>query len=1101
MPSPRSQSKQTGFVAGSPKIAVGTTAHSPAIADAHSTIDELPVAMVSESEVASKRERAKAALLELRDNDIGLQQLVEENIDADILKKLYKELGIPTENSKPAEPVTLHDSPALNTAEREIKVQGGTLPGLSVATSESEKKTPDNVSDSSLEPGEVDENGKLSQTTVDTKVKSAAPISTSESQCKSKTSPANTKSPSVAPQKKPVERQTYIERLRAAQKSIQKTGEKATPPQASIIEPQSPAVPSVETSKLATITQESHTPADSKKPEFKESAQTQLVRQKLEALKNSSKSAKTVSAQPGTQQEHAAGIELPETAVNMATTEPQEPQQAAIAAEQRYTPTLPFFASSGRTPFGILPGLSPVSSTLPGMTEAVPDGQQADNAPGQSTESVPATSVEEHQISTFIPTEKTVTSRKRATAMDFIDSPPRQTRRRLGSNEPISIVIEVSDDDYSNDNDTEPEMQDDMQQTSSLSGMRTSDARKELRSLPPLTSAPSRGSASSAANTPPISQTPQVLVAAHEENIKVMRQRIQEYELKQRVKRALAVKQPATLAVKPADIGTSLAIAELKEDKGDELSAINQQLVEQKTSLGAIDAAVSVAEEKLQAEEQAQAMIVARAETERQGAATANSLAEKQDRLDRKSALEAALPKLDSQIQTARSRLEDIQQQKRGLELEIEQITEGRNSLLEELRTLLVAESDIRSGAPVLASPVQPSALAAAATDVQEQDIPTKSITQDVLTDQGVDEKSVSDSSNPDVKEMQPAQIETLEDIMDISSSDEGQIISSYASPSNASITREPPAQPQASALHNPRSEDSAQGSSSNPEDMYDAGYEHIENGARVSTSTVQGDVDEDDGSVIGEYEPEAPLADAARVNLEDSTMTDNEEYEPSDEPGDANAPPSGQNFTANLHDSRMSGSQVYEPSNGQLAPNALNHRQSSEQQIVEAAMSEADDYEPEFDDVPTQPARDAPDAPISIASSSDDESVSMESEVSGYSDTQIQNMEGNVNETAQSPKGRHFSDDQPEEGEVSDEAFGNSDYEPPEPSFAVDNLVAISSTRVAADLHSDDSESNEPEFLEDAASEIPSAHNDSDAEENGQTNGDVSYQVHRPYP
>lgn len=222
---------------------------------------EILPTMNSKEDVTARREEAKTALLQLYNSNIGFRQLARENfLDLDLLRKLYIELGVPTDDPEP-EPKPfdyLKGESGKGTPKPDTKRQ---IPGLSVVGHDKREKSIGAVSDSSLEPGEVDENEPASGPNLDTSTKPAAPAATSAPaiDSQSKISPASTKSPSAPPQKKPIERQTYIEKLRAAQKSIQKKPDTVAPAeQPSTMETKAVAEQSPAAMKEATKPQESH---------------------------------------------------------------------------------------------------------------------------------------------------------------------------------------------------------------------------------------------------------------------------------------------------------------------------------------------------------------------------------------------------------------------------------------------------------------------------------------------------------------------------------------------------------------------------------------------------------------------------------------------------------------------------------------------------------------------------------------------------------------------------------------------------------------------------------------------------------------------------
>ena len=461
-----------------------------------------------------------------------------------------------------------------------------------------------------------------------------------------------------------------------------------------------------------------------KKPDAKDPVQTELVRRRLEALKKNTQLQQPLPVKPSekdrVQSSNAQTRDLgafvlpaekPSVGFEVNNGSVSQPQDIGITttSTQQYSPARPFFASSDRKAFSGLPGLSylppPPQSPVPITTSIAKPVVMEDAGPRESSvtselSSRDSTNVQpaetedqapdapaiaqakstQHPVAPVVPSIKTLETRKRATAADFIDSPPERTKRRLGSNGRIQLVIEVSDEEDLEDRNEDAEQP--VEKMKPAPTERGSIGAKAFRDFPPLSNFPSRPGASSVMSTPPKAQNPKDLAQAEEE-IRLVKQKIAELEQRKKSKNmASGVQTPAI----PLRAESMPAASEMIEDRQQALEDTNQELVARQNSLAA---ATSVMQETLDSEKRTQAIVVAKVEDEREQAARATTSAERKLRLERKAALEAALPKLDLQIEAARIKLDDMQKQQKEIESEIQRGNEGRVALLDELGALL----------------------------------------------------------------------------------------------------------------------------------------------------------------------------------------------------------------------------------------------------------------------------------------------------------------------------------------------------------------------------------------------------------------------------
>lgn len=478
---------------------------------------------------------------------------------------------------------------------------------------------------------------------------------------------------------------------------------------------------------------------ESKKAEIKDPVQTELVRRRLEALRKSAPLQRTAPANTDAQRPHPTSSIPHQLSISTLppagarTIENPDGDNAEIrfvaagsqsAGSQGYGPATSFFTCGDSRSFSGLPGLSPFTPSIPGLSfppaAPAPDTRQVlekgdeklvvevEEPAMESTGNSPllpthtklaqlddasshASSWMESRDSDMIdqptppetdivpsPPPAPVSSRKRATAADFIDGPEDRSKRQNTSNDPIQLVIEVSDDEDNLESGEELELDPSIQESS-----RPGLASKGFRDVPPLSDFPSRPR-SNPAQAPGFKAPNSKGLAQREEQIRLLNQKIAEMEQRKRVKQAASGGQ-SQASSSPAP-GSVTGMSQHIEKQRQALDDASSQLEAQKSTIAATKSAL---QEKLGAERDTHARIVARAEKERREAALAETNAEREVRLQRKAALEAALPKLDTQIQAAEAKLEDMRKQQLEIQEEIQRGHDGKQALVEELNSLL----------------------------------------------------------------------------------------------------------------------------------------------------------------------------------------------------------------------------------------------------------------------------------------------------------------------------------------------------------------------------------------------------------------------------
>ena len=669
----------------------------------------------------TKREQAKQALRDLEKINVGFSEMSHEQLDLGLLKQLYLEAGLPISNKQgPSAVQSIAKDPiqeGVANGSLHLRAQAP-LAGFNAATLP-EKLRP--------EPPSQDDRVDLKSTQADKPASPPSAIVTNTVAKGSTPQGGNGATPTESADRSQG-RKDYIARLLAAKAGVKqdpitvptKLGEsdlglEATKVQEAVDETPRP-------------TSSSQSTSEAKKAEMKDPKQTELIRQRLEALKNSAKTQRSLfqssstSTPLRTEQALFTPAERPNENKASELFEKESSSKnepASMSASNPFDPSRSFFAPTNRAPSGGLPGLSGLSGfSLPGTaTNANPpvqpppasnnhdndyqeeDGEiMSEEEQGQvpsTGEYVPASKPEvtantislsttpdsvksaENVVMTSAAPEP---SRKRPMAADFIDSPPRKAIRRPASSEPIHLVIEVSDNEDEGSINEQPE------QNGVASSIITQNLRDEgingrrgLGELPPLSDFPPR----SAENRTPKVMTPSL--AQQEEEISRIRKRIAEAELRRKTKGA-GDTPSSTFANSPVPSG--IALARTVETKQQAIKEVNEQLAERENALALAKREI---QRKLEAERQNQTRIAALAEQERQQATLAATSAEKQARLSRKATLEAALPDLDAQIDAAMAKLEDMKRQQDEIQAEIQRGNAGRTALVNELSEIAKA--------------------------------------------------------------------------------------------------------------------------------------------------------------------------------------------------------------------------------------------------------------------------------------------------------------------------------------------------------------------------------------------------------------------------
>ena len=677
---------------------------------------------VNQHLVDAKMEEAKQALRDLHSQGFGFNQIVNAGLNPGVLRRLYNKIEVAV------------NAPSDLLQQRNTKHGVVDMPPES-ATGSTHERRPEvsrKVSD-----GDVFGNGTMPhQASEEAKINGQTIVAAAKNERKSiETQASSTKSsqpPNVNPMSKAsgirasgtkiVDRKEYIARMLAAKAG--KPAVSASPPvpsqtsaiidtgahaKARLSAIPAPSVPAAILQAPCDFNDTSlGTPKEDVDVETKRKAQTDLARQKIEALKlRESFQQQARSATSNNQQSPAKGVPSVPAERSAPTSQPLPNRQSSY-----------FSPASQKPPFNI-PGLFMTSDALeianPSKPSASDDSivtlQAVDDATFGSSQEVlrphAATSAEFLTVnkipslpetsldlkSTLPATIPTISSsnRKRQRASDFIDSLSIKVKRPLGQQEDTSVIIDISDDDISND-------------TSGDESFGTADHRDSLprgphaiapgngkknppKSLPPLTDLPQRKK--SVMMTPPIAQASGQSgdlngLKSKEMEIEVMNRKIAELEqriatkAKQNTSRSHSPGTSSRVTTSPPSGGSSNQINDppklplsLSDSQNGEIASIEKR--ESSTSLAETNDAAAA--EQLNVVQQLEQVERAKAEAERSLAAQ-TTLASAAD--------QSLMREDDLQTQQADKHLNLVEREQRSKDEEQELAQVGEESLLEE---------------------------------------------------------------------------------------------------------------------------------------------------------------------------------------------------------------------------------------------------------------------------------------------------------------------------------------------------------------------------------------------------------------------------------
>lgn len=622
--------------------------------------------------VDQKMEEAKQALRDLHSQGFDFNQIVNAGLDPGILQKLYTNIGVPV-----TLPSKLQQQKVVKTVARDVPI--ASTPGVAteVILDQHHKLTQRDLDGDVLRkdtfPHLVAQKGKFnSQPTVAVAKNEEKSM---QSQANLAKYPLGKASGIKAGETKILDRKEYIARMLAA---------KAGKPAVSVTTPMSPKKSTITESKVSAQVQSPDTAAANIPPtvqrppseltdtalgtqkedsdvESKRKAQTNLARQKIEALKlresiqQQTRSATSSDAMRHNQQNPAKGIPSIPGEGSDPIPRPLPSRQSSYfsLASQKPPFSIPGLFMTSDAPEPVNPSQPPASESFTASPQRVgnatfgssqqvlrPDAAVSPQSPtiDQASRLSDISSDTKSALPTTIVTTIS-SSRKRQKASDFIDLPSTRVKRPLGQQVDTSVIIDISDDEVSNDTSAGESLDLDiaghrysLSRTSQVIAT-CSEKEKPVKSLPPLTDFPSRKKPF--VITPPAVQTSGQSsdlkgLKSKEMEIEVMNRKIA--ELEQRI--AIKTKQTTsrthsprtssrvTISPPPSEIshqtnGAPIVAMSVSESKKGGIARV----INRESFMAFAEGNDPAAGEQLNAEQQLEEVELAKAEAERSLAA------------------------------------------------------------------------------------------------------------------------------------------------------------------------------------------------------------------------------------------------------------------------------------------------------------------------------------------------------------------------------------------------------------------------------------------------------------------------------------------------
>ena len=569
-----------------------STANDWKISRADGTCVKKPVAKISKLQSISptrkrKRDEAKKALGELYQHKIAVSDILKEHVDPIILRDLSSEIGVGfPDQSLPQKtnlgnilptngPTSKADESLQPSSSRKEVVQDLCItespnkpmlatPSNEKVNSEAQKRkitsTKPVPAISSIQASQMNQSPVVSQsitkppiTTPGNKLMERKDIIAQRLAAKAGRVVSKTSTPPFPTPATPKDQSLAIEPLSISTSLGLKNSAQKVP--AHPVEPKSSA-PSIQPSNNSTAIVDSRNRLrENTEAEAKRKAQTDLARQKMEALK--ARESKMAAQPAPLTTETLPRPVAPSSCLSSPSAMSPPPQTSSLPGF--VTPTAPkplfslpgLFANPVPSVFGTVGIAStrsleePTFRTLPSFPaqQQVPETVQTEEAathrPDSSKLDAKDPIVDNGSEAMRVPPTGTE-RRKRQGAADFMGSPPTKMRKLLRPNEDASVIIEVSDDEDSSIANDSVSERDGLSPAyhASTNGM---PRQKAIRDLPPLSNFPYKNPLASGSKimTPPAVQTPARTpdvqgLKVKEKEISEMKRKIAEFEEKKK---------------------------------------------------------------------------------------------------------------------------------------------------------------------------------------------------------------------------------------------------------------------------------------------------------------------------------------------------------------------------------------------------------------------------------------------------------------------------------------------------------------------------------------------------------------------------------------
>ena len=652
-----------------------------------------------------KKTLAIQAIQDLASRKIGFDQISKEGINLELLKDLYLESGVPlvlptdVQNKVVKPVVDLSKKPPSVPSNKKTLPVNADIPTITavpnfnlpivplantISTKLSAQTTTTNDTSNKVIALAKDSKERTSAGPNPIRQDYLAKLQSAKEAVKNKANPPP--GPSLAQ-----ERSNYLAKLQAAKEAVKQSSTQK-PSQSE----------SQTTNQQAENTPSTLIEASGPKPE-NNPVQTRanidaLLRQKLEALRRTQSS--TVSSLPTPPLPSAAPtannlqpLQEQFSTPEARTLDVQEDLASVPTVEKVQDTEVSFFVPGDMRGLQGLPGLPGLTTDPPPVTLGSNNHQPGlDTAQIIQSTTVPALS---SQTPNLQASSETKQSRKRPVASDFNESPPPKLRR-VSAPEPASLVIEISEDEGEIDDSND--LQDNLSHDTGVEH-----GQPVLGNLPTRPELPTR---STSYNTPIQTLTPDL--QAKEDAIRELKQRIVAATLR---KTAKTTTETPTASKSAMPLGPEIEQAQRLEDREAAIKIGTQELTSQEKALAA---AKLQAQKHLEQIRRNQASLNAHANKTQQDADNANNSAEREQRLRRKADLEAKLSTVEAIINTTEADLALIKQEQDKLLSRIQQESQARSILMDELKELLEGlEKEV------------PSKTADAAVSITEPTIPS----------------------------------------------------------------------------------------------------------------------------------------------------------------------------------------------------------------------------------------------------------------------------------------------------------------------------------------------------------------------------------------